>query len=110
MIAVLEIVVFSFIVRILFPLIYVSFGGAFVCKKLFSNRNIRIRTLVRGYFKFSAFVFAEFSFILREPDTHKAAEEQLYISIIFLFLIMTALVWLLFKLLPFLVRGQGQFR
>ncbi len=94
-IAVLEIVVFSFIVRILFPLIYVSFG-ALLLAKLFSNRNIH--PLVRGYFKFSAFVFAEFSLFCVSLTLIRQLRSS-FISIIFLFLIMTALVWLLFKLL-----------
>lgn len=94
-ITMIEIVIFSFVVRFLFPVIYVAFGLLILCK-MFSNKNIH--PLVKGYFKFTLCVFIEFSaFCFGLVITRKLRGS--FIGILFLFIVISVLLWLLQRLL-----------
>lgn len=92
---VVEISIFSLVVRFLFPFIYLSFGILFLYK-LFSNRNLH--PLIRGYFRFTVYVFGEFSLFCLALTAARYLREH-FIGILFLFLAVTMLLWLLFRLI-----------
>lgn len=95
LLALVEITIFSTILGILFPLLYVVFG-ILVLTKMYSYKNVH--PLVKGYLKFTIALFLEFNFLCFTFIVVRKLRGN-FISILILFLVSTVLLWLMGRLI-----------